>query len=334
MATVQASEFVRLLRAAFQPREWDTVTDAQLLEAFVGRREQAALGALVRRHAPMVWGVCRRLLSNRQDAEDAFQATFLVLVRRAASVVPREAVAGWLHGVARHTALKARAATARRRVRERAVGQLPEPSPQRCPRGDLRELLDEELSHLPARYRAVLVLSDLEGLTRKEAALQLGVAEGTVASRLARARALLARRLSRSGVVLPGGSLAAALAQDAASAGVPPAVLAVATDAAALVAEGVLKAMLLTRLKAATAAVLLVLAVGAGLGTVRDRTHAGEVAESPPTPAARQKPLPRAAEPPGKAQPPGPIICRSPVLKMYRTAGGEAEVIARALRGA
>src|SRR6516225_2765251 len=93
-------------------------TDGQLLKEYISHREEAALAVLVRRHGPMVWGVCRRVLGNYHDVEDAFQATFLVLVRRAASVVPREMVANWLYGVAHQTALKARATTARRRARE------------------------------------------------------------------------------------------------------------------------------------------------------------------------------------------------------------------------
>src|SRR5262245_28761560 len=113
MATGQTSEVLRHLHRAVLLRDGEGLTDGQLLEGFVGRREQAALAALVRRHGPMVWGVCRRVLRNGHDAEDAFQATFLVLVRKAASTVPREMVANWLYGVAHQTALKARATAAR-----------------------------------------------------------------------------------------------------------------------------------------------------------------------------------------------------------------------------
>jgi RNA polymerase sigma factor (sigma-70 family) len=149
----------------------------------------------------MVWGVCRRILGSYHDAEDAFQATFLVLVRRAASIVPREMVANWLYGVAHQTALKARATAARRRGRERHVTVMPEPAViERDLWRDLQPLLDEELSRLPDRYRAVIVLCDLEGKTRREAARQLDVPEGTVAGQLARARVLLAKRLAQRGV--------------------------------------------------------------------------------------------------------------------------------------
>src|SRR5436305_5459780 len=148
----------------------------------------------------MVWGVSRRVLRNHHDAEDAFQATFLVLVRRAASIASKELVANWLYGVAHQTALKARAMVAKRRGRERQVEVMPEPViAEQEPWPDLQPVLDEELSRLPDKYRTVVILCDLEGVTRKEAARQLGCPEGTVAGRLARARAMLAKRLARGG---------------------------------------------------------------------------------------------------------------------------------------
>jgi RNA polymerase sigma factor (sigma-70 family) len=202
---------------------WDVAgqTDGQLLEGYVRRRDEAAFAALVRHLGPMVWGVCRRTLGDH-DAEDAFQATFLVLVRKAASIVPRERVGNWLYGVARQTALKARALARRRAVRERQGAEMreAEAAPHDCWQ-DLQPLLDQELSRLPERYRAPVVLCDLEGRTYKEVARQLGCPEGTVASRLARARALLAGRLARRGVSLSVGALAAVLARQA-GACVPP----------------------------------------------------------------------------------------------------------------
>ena len=173
-------------------------TDGQLLEAYAASRDGAAFAELVRRHGPMVWGVCRRLLASREDAEDAFQATFLVLVRKPESVRPAESVGNWLHGVAVRAAQKAAKAVFRRR--ERQVESLPEP--ETVAEGiwhDLIPVLDQEIARLPEKYRLLVVLCDLEGNTRREAATRLGWPEGTVAGRLARAREALARRMARHG---------------------------------------------------------------------------------------------------------------------------------------
>src|SRR5687768_15280704 len=144
-------------------------TDGELVARFLGGRDHDALAALVRRHAPMVWGVCRRLLPNHHDAEDAFQATFLVLVRKAADV-PGRAVANWVYGVARQTAVRLRATAAKRGRRETQVPAMPEPTAAELRDADLQAVLDEELGRLPDHYRGVVVLCDLEGLTRREAA--------------------------------------------------------------------------------------------------------------------------------------------------------------------
>jgi RNA polymerase sigma factor (sigma-70 family) len=299
-------------------REAAGLGDAELLGRFLEGRDEAALAALVRRHGPMVWGVCRRLLGHH-DAEDAFQATFLVLVKKAAAVVPRELVGNFLYGVAHQTALQARRTAARRRAREVQVTVMPEPEavpPDQWP--DVKPLLDQELGRLPDIYRTVVVLCDLEGRTRKEVARQLGVPPGTVAGRLARARALLAKRLTERGVTLSAGVLAAVLAQNVASAAVPNAVVSSTIQAARLLAagraaaggaisgkvaaltEGVMKAMLFRKLRAALAVVLLLgfLATGAILLTCRtaagqpDRkpsAEKAEKAEKPVEPAAKQE---------------------------------------------
>jgi RNA polymerase sigma factor (sigma-70 family) len=272
---------IRHLRQAVLP-DGAGPGDGDLLDGFIECHDEAAFAALVRRHGPMVWGVCRRLL-GRHDAEDAFQATFLVLVRKAAAVVPRDRVGSFLYGVAHQTALHARRTAARRRAREVQVTAMPDPQavPQdRWP--DVRLLLDEELSRLPDKYRSVIVLCELEGRTRKEVARELGVPEGTVAGRLARARAMLAKRLARRGMALSGGALAVVLSATLASAGVPPSVMSSTIEAATRVAagqaaagavslqvvaltEGVLKAMLLRKLKTAAAYVLAVGLIVAGL---------------------------------------------------------------------
>ena len=167
MATNQISGFIQRLRGVL--RDGAGLTDGQLLGDYLSRRDEAAIAALVRRHGPMVWGVCRRVLHNHHDAEDAFQTTFLVLVRKAASIASRELLANWLYGVAHQTALKARATAAKRKGRERQVTEMPEPAvTQQDPWHDLQPLLDEELSRLPDKYRSVIVLCDLEGKTRKE----------------------------------------------------------------------------------------------------------------------------------------------------------------------
>src|SRR5258708_598116 len=172
-------------------------TDCDLLGRFIAARDEDAFAALMRRHGPMVWGVCRRVLPNDSDAEDAFQATFLILALKAASVTPAEMVGNWLYGVARTTALKARRTNRRRAGHEHSVAVLPEPAsvPRDDRWDDLRPILDAELSRLPDRYRTVIVLCDLEGVVRREAARWLGLPEGTINSRLSRARALLAKRL-------------------------------------------------------------------------------------------------------------------------------------------
>jgi RNA polymerase sigma factor (sigma-70 family) len=212
-------------------------TDGQLLDSFIQHKDKAALAALVRRHGPMVWGVCSRMLRSHQDAEDAFQATFLVLVQKAATLPDRERVGNWLYGVAHQTAVRVRALAARRGVRERQVAVMPElTSAERSVWDDLKPILDEELARLPEKYRALIVLCQLEGKTLKEVARQLALPQGTVASRLATARAMLARRLSRRGVVVSGVLLGAVVSPPAASACVP--VVSSTIKTATLVAAG------------------------------------------------------------------------------------------------
>src|SRR5262245_24273163 len=209
MANSKTGEVIQHICRAVLLQDGAGMTDGQLLDRFLAQQDDAAFAALVRRHAPMVWGVCRRVLNNHHDAEDAFQATFLVLVRKASSVEPREMVANWLYGVAYQTALKARSAAAKRKGRERQVVEMAEPAVEDQDVWlDLQPLLDQELSRLPDQYRGPVVLCDLEGKTRKEAAHQLGWPEGTVAGRLAAARKMLARRLAQRDVGLSGGALA------------------------------------------------------------------------------------------------------------------------------
>ena len=224
--------------------------DAELLARFLDRREEAAFAALVRRHGPMVLGLCRRILRHAQDAEDAFQATFLVLARRAAAVVRREAVGSFLYGVAYRTALRARARATRRNATERQVGEMPHPAVAPPQAQDWRPLLDRELSRLPKQYRAAVVLCDLECKPRREAARQLGVPEGTLASRLATARRMLAGRLARCGVSLSAGAVALALTLAAGTAAaVPPSLVRSTARAATIQANDVLLVLEATKME-------------------------------------------------------------------------------------
>jgi RNA polymerase sigma factor (sigma-70 family) len=195
-------------------------SDAILIERFVNCREESAFDALVERHGPLVEGICRRVLRNEHDVEDVYQATFFVLARKAAVIAWRESMGGWLCAVAHRLAMSARADTSRQRGRETSITvlargeamrdgcRLPEEyHPVADPvaeieRRDLRQLLDDELLHLPEKYRAPVVLCYLEGRTHEEAARQLGWPAGSMSRRLERARALLRRRLADRGVSL------------------------------------------------------------------------------------------------------------------------------------
>jgi RNA polymerase sigma factor (sigma-70 family) len=209
------------------------------MQRFVTGHDQAAFEALVRRHGPMVVCVCRRILRDEHDAEDAFQATFLVLARKAAALRRQASVGNWLYGVATRLALRARADAARRRDRERrATGKDGRDSLAELTVREAQEILDEELTRLPALYRVPLVLCCLEGLARDEAAQQLGCGPATLKSRLERGRALLRRRLAGRGLVLPAALLASLLAGGFVEAAVPPPLLESTAKAAAAFAAG------------------------------------------------------------------------------------------------
>ncbi len=285
------NHFLHHLRRTMAPAEGD-VADGPLLERFVTRRDEAAFETLLRRHGPMVLGVCRRVLRRAEDVEDAFQATFLVLVRKAASLRRRELVGNWLYGVAYRAALEANA-SARRRARERQVSEVPEPA---SPGGeaadwDLRAILDEELNRLPDKYRAAVVLCELEGRTRKEAARELGIPEGTLSSRLATARALLGRRLAARGVTLSAAALAGAAVPPALNAAVRGIALGTETPIGAgtqLILEGVMRTMLVQKLKSVGALLLVVGLLGGGVGMVGYPAPDGKAQAQ--APAAQAKP--------------------------------------------
>lgn len=282
-------EFLRNLNTLFHCGTAGQLSDAELLNRFVASRDaaaEAAFAALVERHGAMVLGVCRRVLGNRHSAEDAFQATFLVLARKASAIARREQLASWLYGVARHTALDARARAIRQQSKEKRLGSMsPVERPDQTETSELRAILDEELARLPERYRAAIVLCELEGLTRRQAAGRLGVSEGTLSSRLARAKEQLRGRLTRRGLALSAAGLASALSQEAHAVIVSPALVDSTIRVATLVAagstltgvvstsvatltEGVLKAMLFAKLKLVVVGVVTVALVTTGVGVV------------------------------------------------------------------
>lgn len=315
MATLNANRLIEFLRKTVL-YDGAAQTDGQLLNSFVHDKDNAALAALVRRHGPMVWGVCSRMLANPHDAEDAFQASFLVFVQKAPTLPDKETVGNWLYGVAHQTAVRMRALVAKRGAREKQVEVMPEAtSSNQYVRNDLKAILDEELACLPDKYRTLIVLCDLEGKTRKEVARQLAIPAGTAASRLAAARSMLAKRLSRRGVVISGALLGGVLSSQAASPGVPITVIPATIKAVTLVAaghaattvisptvaaltEGVVNAMFVTKFKSVLAGLLLVMAgmltsgasifVGGGLLAPQE-TQAAQQAAGQQAPASQQR---------------------------------------------
>jgi RNA polymerase sigma factor (sigma-70 family) len=283
------------LRRALSASAEGDGADGSLLARFLGARDEDAFAALVQRHGGMVWGVCRRLLRDHHDAEDCFQAVFLVLARKAGSVRKRASLASWLYGVALRAAREANRVRTRRRSRERPIETTPGPCVAPPDPQDWRPVLDQALAALPEQYREAVVLCCLEEQTRRQAARRLGIPEGTLSWRLACAKKMLARQLARRGVA-PAGAAVAVLAAGAAAAPVPPALVrptagaallalagqlpAAAAPAAALT-KGVLNPMFVTKLKvvAGLLAAATVIGVG-GLGFC----PGGTVAEAPTAP--------------------------------------------------
>jgi RNA polymerase sigma factor (sigma-70 family) len=277
MASGQASPIIQFLRRMAGAPPAGDLSDRHLLERFVRAHDPVAFAALVERHGPMVQGVCRRVLGDAHAAEDAFQATFLVLVHKARSLGRPELLGNWLYGVAYRTAVRARDAAARRRAHEREMTDMPgDDSTVEVVWRDLRAVLDEELGRLAQVYRVPLVLFYLEGKTTEELAQQLGCPKGTVLSRLARGRDRLRERLVRRGVTLSVWALALILVEKAAPAAlaegaIEAAVLTAAGAAAgaipagvAALTKGVLRAMFLSNLKVAGVVLVAVAAALAG----------------------------------------------------------------------
>jgi RNA polymerase sigma factor (sigma-70 family) len=326
-------------------------SDGDLLERFVARRDEAAFEALLARHGPMVWGVCRGLLDDIHEAEDAFAASFLVLVRRAGAIARRERLASWLYGVAHRVAVRARANAARRRSRQREdVDMLPAKPADEPAARERSRLLHEELNRLPERYRIPLVLAYLEGRTQEEVAHELGWTPGTVRGRLERGRERLRGRLARRGLSLPAGVLAVMLADNSLAGPVPPALAASTLRAALALAggtavspslvvlvEGVVQAMFLSKVKSAVALVLAVGIFAAGAGAVTYQTLAAQQpvqqpaqAIPKPDPAQQREALLKAGGwDPFTGEPPPPMADVPP--ERVKAMLGEAEGAMKAL---
>jgi RNA polymerase sigma factor (sigma-70 family) len=308
---------LRQLRQLVEAHAPGGLTDAELLERWVARRDEAAFELLVWRHGPLVLSTCRRLLHRAPDVEDAFQATFLVFVRKASSIRRGASLGGWLYQVAYRVALRARQRAARRERPEERVADVPAPEQaDDLLWRDLRPVLDEEVSRLPERYRTAFVLCHLQGKTNTEAAQEIGCPVGTVLSRLAWARRRLRHRLARRGVAPSALALTAALVEGEALAAVPAPLVAVtgklaaayAADRAApspavALAEGVVRNMFLNRLKTAAAVALALGILAAGVGWAAHRPSADTPAAPPAGTAVVARPAPAsspAPEAPGK----------------------------------
>ena len=318
MAKGELPAVLRDIHALFHVGTSNGLTDAQLLDRFRARSDlnssEAAFAGLMARHGPMVLGVCRRALSNPDDVADAFQATFLILVRKADTVRVEDSLGRWLYGVSRRVSVRAKLAAARRSARE-----VREVEFAMAPTGDedldeLRDVLDEEIGRLPEKFRSAVVLCELEGFGHDEAARQLGCAVGTVKSRLSRARDKLRSRLIRRGVAptawaLHIGSTSAAvpagLSEMTVKAAIGYADGIVSSETVALV-EGIIKSMTNVKLMLMAASVLFAGLVAAGAGVMgysasrqenpprashpgqqtRHPVAASQVTEGPPGPGA------------------------------------------------
>jgi RNA polymerase sigma factor (sigma-70 family) len=329
------SDILQVLRRAAESQRARELPDPDLLQRFLARHDEAAFLALLRRHGPMVLGVCRALLPNQADAEDAFQATFLVFVRKARSIRKTPSLGSWLHGVAYRTACRARTAFARRHKHERLAGRREASPADELTWPEVQQVLHEELGALSERYRAPLTLHYLQGQTLDESAAQLGLARSTLKARLERGRAVLRARLVRRGLGSAGLLLAAAW-PTAAEAGLPAALLRSTASAAlttaagraasaavpapvAALTEGVLRAMRMTKLRVITAVLTVLALAGLGLGWL-----VYPMPPDPPAPRNTPEP-PQAADKPvvvDKAKP-GPfhlVLQAPPVISVNSVA--------------
>src|SRR5262245_44161901 len=322
MATSHGHALRRCVRAYSETEAAQDLTDRELLRRFVAGRDELAFAALVRRHGPLVRRLCSRVLRADQDAEDAFQATFLVLRSKAASLRPHSSLAGWLHAVAYRVAQKARVADARRRSREGRARdkQVAEPAAELTLR-EAHEILDAELLRLPDRLREPLLLCYVEGLTRDEAARRLGCPPGRLKSRLEQARERLQRRLVARGLTLSGALVAALFADPPAQASIPAALFDSTVSAAARLAAGQPAAGLVSARAAALAdgalrttlctkchVVAIVLLLGAALAGVAQRPSPATTGDDRQPPAAAEARRPAGTDALGDPLPDGAVM--------------------------
>ena len=305
MVNEPAQLLAKHLRTLSAAARAESVPDGEFLQRFAAQRDEEAFATLVRRHGPMVLRVCQRVLHDVHAAEDAFQAAFLVLSRKAASLRRADSVGCWLHSVAYRLALKARTQLAQQRKLD-VRGTVEKPTDDPLAQLTVREaqaMVDEELTHLPEKYRAPLVLCYLEGKTRDEAARQLGWSAKLVKSRLEQGRARLRSRLSRRGLTLPAALVATLLAEEAAPAALPATLLRAAVQTAiaspahgvsapvAVLADGALGGTTTVKVKVIVGLLLLMGVLAAGAG-----------AFAPPQPATKQAETPSAAKTPETAK--------------------------------
>jgi len=304
-ATTNVSAFLRRLTRGMVAATLADQSDRQLVEQFLTGQGEAVFEAIVRRHGAMVYRVCWRVLQHHQDVEDAFQATFLVLAQRLRTVRKHASLASWLHGVAHRVALKSKGATATCRRHEEQAAASQKMPPDDVSWVEVRAVLDAELAGLPEKWRLPLVLCYLEGRTQDEAAAELGWSKRTLRRRLEEGRTGLGRRLNRRGVVWPVALSAVLLSDAVASATLSPALLDSTIKAASLFAagqpaavglisakaaaltEGVLRTMLLTKIKMTVAVLLVIGALGIGASGLPYRTAAAEFPSPESKSAAR-----------------------------------------------
>jgi RNA polymerase sigma factor (sigma-70 family) len=316
MTSTQAGTVLRHIRRLRPTCEAAQPSDAKLLQRFAVERDESAFADLVRRYAPMVLNVCRTVLRHEQDAEDALQATFIILFRKAGSIRQPEALAGWLYEVAHRVAGRAQASVVRRREQERkATPMTSADSTLDMTLRDLQRVLHEELLRLPDKYRLPLVLCYLQGKSHQEAAAKLGWTKGTFRGRLDRGWEQLRRRLTARGIALSAVLCASAVApQMVADARVQSLIRSVSSGVsvrASMLAEGVIRAMLTSKIKVAVGVVLALAIATAGVALTRTVNAGDQPGETPPPPAAKHDPAEAkrpAADNPGSTKYAGHVI--------------------------